>query len=76
MRSVWLCTRNDAIGNIAVLAAAGLVALTGTKWADLGVAAIMASLFLASSLQIIRQARRELTAAPRGPIGTEQHINA
>jgi Co/Zn/Cd efflux system component len=60
VRSVWLCSRNDAIGNIAVLIAAVLVAATGTKWADLGVAAIMASLFLSTSVQIVRQARREL----------------
>jgi cation diffusion facilitator family transporter len=59
-RSVWLCSRNDAFGNIAVLIAAGIVAITGTKWADLAVAAIMASLFLNTSLQIVRQARREM----------------
>ncbi len=60
VRSVWLCSRNDAIGNVAVLAAAGIVAVTGTKWADLGVAAIMAGLFLTSSMRIIRQAMAEL----------------
>lgn len=62
VRSVWLCSRNDAIGNIAVLFAAVLVAVTGTKWADLGVAAIMASLFLNTSVQILRQAQKELAA--------------
>lgn len=62
VRSVWLCSRNDAIGNVAVLLAAVVVALTGTKWADLGVAAIMATLFLNTSVQIVQQARRELTA--------------
>lgn len=60
VRSVWLCSRNDALGNIAVLIAAGLVAVTGTKWADLAVAAIMASLFLSTATQIVRQARREM----------------
>jgi cation diffusion facilitator family transporter len=63
VRSVWLCSRNDAIGNLAVLGAAGIVAATGTKWADLGVAAIMASLFLSTSVQIVRQARQELRPA-------------
>ncbi|MBP7703702.1 MAG: cation transporter [Caulobacter sp.] len=63
VRSVWLCSRNDAIGNVAVLIAAGIVALTGTKWADLGVAAIMAALFLSSSFRIIGQAGRELRDA-------------
>lgn len=67
VRSVWLCSRNDAIGNVAVLAAAGLVALTGTAWPDLVVAGIMAGLFLWSSFQIIRQSleeRRYATAHP------------
>lgn len=63
MRSVWLCTRNDAIGNLAVLAAALGVFGTGAAWPDLIVAAIMASLALSASLQIMRQARRELATA-------------
>ncbi|GAA0535273.1 cation diffusion facilitator family transporter [Rhizomicrobium palustre] len=63
VRSVWLCSRNDALGNIAVLAAAAIVSLTGTKWADLGVAALMASLFLSTSTQIVRQAWREQDTA-------------
>jgi Co/Zn/Cd efflux system component len=62
VRSVWLCSRNDALGNVAVLAAAGVVAITGTKWADLGVAAIMATLFLTTAWQVVRQARAELRA--------------
>lgn len=60
VRSVWLCSRNDAIGNLAVIVAAGGVWVTGTAWPDLIVAGIMASLFLWSSTQIIRQARGEL----------------
>ncbi|MFW5969055.1 MAG: cation transporter [Halofilum sp. (in: g-proteobacteria)] len=60
VRSVWLCSRNDAIGNVAVIAAAGLVAISSTAWPDLVVAAVMASLFLASATGIIRQARAEL----------------
>jgi len=63
VRSVWLCSRNDAIGNVAVLAAAGAVWLTDTAWPDLGVAAIMAGVFLVSSTQIVRQALEELRAA-------------
>lgn len=59
VRSVWLCSRNDAIGNIAVMLAASAVWLTGTAWPDLVVAAIMAGLFFWSSLQIIRQALLE-----------------
>jgi Co/Zn/Cd efflux system component len=60
VRSVWVCSRNDAIGNVAVITAAGLVAITGTAWPDLVVAALMAGLFLWSSAQIIRQAVGEL----------------
>lgn len=59
VRSVWLCSRNDAIGNVAVIAAAGAVAWTGTPWPDLIVAAAMASLFLHSATLILRQALRE-----------------
>jgi cation diffusion facilitator family transporter len=60
VRSVWLCSRNDAIGNVAVMLAAGAVWLTGTKWPDLIVAALMAGLFLTSSTQILRQSLREM----------------
>lgn len=62
VRSVWLCSRNDAIGNVAVLMAAAGVGVSGTAWPDLLVAALMASLFLNSSIQIIRQATRERAA--------------
>jgi Co/Zn/Cd efflux system component len=60
VRSVWLCSRNDAIGNVAVMVAALGVWGTATKWPDLIVAAIMAGLFLWSSVQILRQSMREL----------------
>ena len=60
VRSVWLCSRNDAIGNVAVMAAALAVWGTSTKWPDLLVAAIMAGLFLTSSIQILRQSFREM----------------
>jgi len=63
VRSVWLCSRNDAIGNIAVMVAALGVWGTSTAWPDLTVAAVMAGLFLNSSLQIIAQSRRELRQA-------------
>ena len=59
VRSVWLCSRNDAIGNIAVVVAASGVVATGSAWPDLAVAAIMAGLFLSSSVKIIRQALGE-----------------
>ncbi|MDY6891592.1 MAG: cation diffusion facilitator family transporter [Pseudomonadota bacterium] len=59
VRSVWLCSRNDAIGNLFVLAAALGVWGTTSGWPDLLVALIMASLFLHSSFLIIRQALRE-----------------
>jgi Co/Zn/Cd efflux system component len=60
MRSVWLCSRNDAIGNVAVMLAALGVFGTGSAWPDLLVAGVMASLALAASLSVTRQARREL----------------
>jgi Co/Zn/Cd efflux system component len=66
VRSVWLCSRNDAIGNVAVMLAALGVWGTGTVWPDLAVAALMAGLFLISSVKILRQAAAESTslAAP------------
>jgi Co/Zn/Cd efflux system component len=63
VRSVWLCSRNDAIGNVAVMAAALGVWGTGTAWPDLLVGCIMAALFLSSSIQILRQAHRERSRA-------------
>lgn len=60
MRSVWICSRNDAIGNVAVVAAAAGVFGTGTAYPDLVVAAILAILGLSGGWQIIRQARGEL----------------
>lgn len=60
MRSVWICSRNDAIGNMAVVAAAAGVFGTSAAWPDLIVAAILATLGLTGGWQIVRQARREL----------------
>jgi|TARA_A100001518_G_C1199656_1_gene43415 Co/Zn/Cd efflux system component len=60
MRSVWICSRNDAIGNIAVLAAALGVFGTGQAWPDLLVAGIMASLAIWGSSEVFTQARQEL----------------
>ena len=60
VRAVWLFSRNDALANVAVIAAAGLVAWTGKAWPDLAVAAVIATLFLHSAYEIIRGARAEL----------------
>ena len=60
VRSVWLCSRNDAIGNVAVMVAALGVWGTATGWPDLIVAGIMAALFTWSAVQILRQSFREL----------------
>jgi Co/Zn/Cd efflux system component len=65
VRSVWLCSRNDAIGNVAVMLAALGVFGTGTAWPDLAVAAIMAGLFLYSSVSILRQSLDEFRASTR-----------
>ena len=63
MRAVWLFSRNDAIGNAAVVVAAGLVVWLGSAWPDLIVAFGIAGLFLHSSWSIIRDARSDLKAA-------------
>jgi Co/Zn/Cd efflux system component len=65
--SVWLCTRNDCIANIAVIIAGGGVLLSGTPWPDIAVAVIIASLGLTSAQRILRQALGELrTPVPPG----------
>lgn len=65
VRAVWLFSRNDAVANVAVIAAAGLVAWTGSAWPDLAVAAVIALLFLHSAYEILRGARAELRGLPQ-----------
>ena len=63
MRSVWLCSRNDAIANVAVIAAGAGVWFSGTFWPDVAVGAVIAGLALFASVDVIRRARDELRAA-------------
>jgi Co/Zn/Cd efflux system component len=67
MRSVWICTRNDAIGNLAVLAAAVGVFGSGSGWPDYIVAAIMSGLALTGAFQVTRQALGELAHTRAAP---------
>jgi Co/Zn/Cd efflux system component len=60
MRSAWICTRNDVLGNLAVLLAALGVFGTGTGWPDIIVAAIMAGLAIQGAIAVIRQSLAEL----------------
>lgn len=71
MRSVWICSRNDAIGNLAVMLAAAGVFGTGTGWPDLVVAAIMGGLGLQGGWQIVRHARAELRQPATGLVAAE-----
>ncbi len=64
MRSAWICTRNDVLGNIAVLLAALGVFGTGTGWPDVIVAAIMAGLALQGASVVVQQSTIELKARP------------
>lgn len=74
VRSVWLCSRNDAIGNVAVVLAAVGVFGTGTAWPDLLVAGIMSALFLSASVSILRQAMAELqTTDAKGEADVSAH---
>ncbi|MBK8177134.1 MAG: cation transporter [Rhodospirillales bacterium] len=70
MRSVWICSRNDAIGNLAVLAAAGGVFGTGSVWPDLIVAAIMAALGISGGWRIVQHAHADLRSPQVIPVGT------
>ena len=75
MRSVWLCSRNDALSNLAVMAAALGVFGTGSAWPDLAVAAVMAVLALTAGLSVIRQARAELAqVSPNRPAEVPQAV--
>lgn len=65
MRSVWICSRNDAVANVAVVAAALGVFGTGTAWPDLVVATIMATLGITGGIRIIRLAWEELSDRPK-----------
>lgn len=77
VRSVWLCSRNDAIGNIAVIAAGALVAVTGSRMPDLIVAALLASLFMNSAVQIVHQAlvERRLSIPITSPVCASEGFN-
>lgn len=63
MRSVWLCSRNDAIGNVAVMLAAAAVYFTTSGLPDVLVAAVIAGLAVTSGVSVVRQARREIALA-------------
>jgi Co/Zn/Cd efflux system component len=63
MRSVWICSRNDAIGNVAVMLAAVGVLGTGRAWPDLAVAAVMGVLALSGAATVMKQARAELQSS-------------
>jgi Co/Zn/Cd efflux system component len=69
VRSVWLCSRNDAIGNVAVMLAALAVWATATKWPDLIVAALMAGLFFYSSVRILQQSLHEIRSGRSSAVG-------
>lgn len=71
VRSVWLCSRNDAIGNVGVIVAGLLVASTGSHWPDIIVAALIAGLFLKSSLAITAQALSELKHSKESNVAVE-----
>src|SRR5256884_2797648 len=69
MRSAWICTRNDVLGNLAVLLAALGVFGTGTGWPDMVVAATMASLALQGASSVLRQSLGELRQPAQRPDG-------
>lgn len=77
VRSVWLCSRNDAIGNVAVMLASAAVWLTASAWPDLVVAIIMAGLFLRSAQLILGQAWREYRSGEDlGALASHGHDHA
>jgi Co/Zn/Cd efflux system component len=77
VRSVWLCSRNDAIGNVAVMIASAAVWLTASAWPDLIVAILMAGLFLRSAQLILAQAWKEYRSGDdQGALESHGHDHA
>ncbi|MBM1430805.1 cation transporter, partial [Sulfitobacter mediterraneus] len=77
VRSVWLCSRNDAIGNVAVMVASVAVWMTATAWPDLVVAIFMAGLFLRSAQLILVQSWQELRSGnDTGALDSHGHDHA
>ncbi len=73
MRSVWLCSRNDAISNIAVMLAALGVFGTGSAWPDLAVAGVMAVLAITGGVSVLKQALAELKPGRGAPVAAHAH---
>ena len=67
MRSVWLCSRNDIIANVAVLGAGAAVWALHSRWPDILVGLAIAALFMSSSIHVLREAAKERRAAERRP---------
>jgi len=76
MRSVWICSRNDAIGNVAVMIAALAVFGSGAAWPDLIVASLLASLGIGGGWQIVQQAWTELGSGSRSRGGVQEQSGA
>ena len=76
MRSIWLCSRNDAVGNVAVMIAAGGVFATASGWPDIFVAALIAGLNLSAAARVLRQAIKEIRAEGGSTGRTHRHANA
>lgn len=74
MHSTWLCSRNDIIANSSVIAAAALVALTGTLWPDVAVGLAIAVLFLHSAWQVLAEALTEWRAHGPGAVQETRHV--
>ena len=72
LRSVWLCSRNDLINNLGVIAAAGAVASLGQGWPDLVVGALVAALFLHTSYDVLRSAIQQLRQRAPEPVSSCQ----
>jgi Co/Zn/Cd efflux system component len=66
MRSVWLCSRNDVVANAGVILAALAVALTDSAWPDIAIGLAIATLFVASAVEVIRAALRPVASSRAG----------
>jgi Co/Zn/Cd efflux system component len=74
LRSTWLCSRNDLIANLAVIASAAVVAATGSSWPDLLVGAGLALLWLRTSARILREAWPVATGVPKASLTESRQL--
>lgn len=71
MQSTWVCSRNDLIGNVGVIIASGLTAVTASKWPDIAIGLSIAAMFVNSAIQVLREAKSALAQNSKSTVCNE-----